>query len=87
MDQARRRRKLDVKKVKRLDLRVLYFRRRLQKSGPGTQQHALQRVSLYKITTDKKTDFSFSDYHLLFVETPKAFWLKKPDKTTNNALF
>ena len=42
MDQARRRRKLDVKKVKRLDLRVLYFRRRLQKSGPGTQNMRAQ---------------------------------------------
>ena len=34
LGQGRRRRKLDVKKVKRLDLRVLYFRRRLQKSRP-----------------------------------------------------
>ena len=47
MDQARRRRKLDVKKVKRLDLRVLYFRRRPQKSGPTANQ-IQRRVLLYR---------------------------------------
>ena len=34
MFQACRRRKPDVKKVKRVDLRAFYFLRRLQKSGP-----------------------------------------------------
>ena len=53
----------------------------------GCGHFHLQRASLYKTYDVMKRKFSIFECHLLFVETPKAFWLKKLDKTTNNTLF
>ena len=62
MFQACRRRNPEVKRVKRVDLRAIYFLRRLQKSGPTQTDLEVE----YFYTVDEKTGY------ILIILRPKT---------------